>query len=59
MALKLADALDTSPELWIGMQTQYDLWRASQRRRKKVRPFFAGTERHDTAVESHPPQNAR
>jgi plasmid maintenance system antidote protein VapI len=27
MALKLADALGTSPELWIGMQTQYDLWR--------------------------------
>jgi plasmid maintenance system antidote protein VapI len=41
MALKLADALGTSPELWIGMQTQYDLWQASQHRRKKVRPFFA------------------
>ena len=25
MALKLSDALGTSPELWIGMQTQYDL----------------------------------
>ncbi len=37
MALKLADALGTSPELWIRMQTQYDLWQASQRRRKKVR----------------------
>jgi plasmid maintenance system antidote protein VapI len=42
MALKLADALGTSPELWIGMQTQYDLWRASQHRRKKVTPFFVG-----------------
>src|SRR5450631_3781234 len=42
MAMKLADALGTSPELWTGMQTQYDLWRASQLRRKKVRPFFAG-----------------
>ena len=30
MALKLSDALRTSPELWIGMQTQYDLWRASR-----------------------------
>jgi len=29
MALKLADALGTTPELWIGMQTQYDLWQAS------------------------------
>jgi plasmid maintenance system antidote protein VapI len=42
MALKLADALGTSPELWIGMQTQYDLWQASQHRRKKVRPLFVG-----------------
>jgi len=36
MALRLADALGTSPDLWIGMQSQYDLWRASQRRRIKV-----------------------
>jgi len=42
MALKLSDALGTFPELWIGMQTQYDLWRASQRRHKKVMPIFAG-----------------
>ncbi len=44
MALKLADALGTSPELWIGMQTQYDLWRASQHRRKRVTPLFVGIE---------------
>jgi antitoxin HigA-1 len=36
MALRLADALGTSPDLWLGMQSQYDLWRASQRRRTKV-----------------------
>jgi addiction module HigA family antidote len=42
MALKLSDALGTSPELWIGMQTQYDLWRASQHRHKRVAPLFAG-----------------
>jgi len=36
MALKLADALGTSPALWTGMQTQYDLWRASQHRRTRV-----------------------
>jgi antitoxin HigA-1 len=42
MALKLSDALGTSPELWIGMQTQYDLWRASQHRRKRVTPLFVG-----------------
>jgi addiction module HigA family antidote len=42
MALKLSDALGTSPELWIGMQTQYDLWRASQHRRKRATPLFVG-----------------
>jgi addiction module HigA family antidote len=42
MALKLSDALGTSPELWIGMQAQYDLWRASQRQHKRVTPFFVG-----------------
>ena len=39
MALKLADALGTSPELWIGMQAQYDLWRAAQRHHKRVAPL--------------------
>jgi addiction module HigA family antidote len=29
MALRLSEALGTSPELWIGMQSQYDLWQAS------------------------------
>src|SRR5664279_560442 len=29
LALRLADALGTSPELWAGMQSQYDLWVAS------------------------------
>lgn len=36
MALSLSEALGTSPELWIGMQSQYDLWRASKNRRRKV-----------------------
>jgi addiction module HigA family antidote len=36
MALRLADALGTSPDLWAGMQSQYDLWRASQNRSRKV-----------------------
>ncbi len=39
MALKLADALGTSPDLWIGMQAQYDLWRASQRPHKRLAPL--------------------
>ena len=36
MALRLADALGTSPELWINMQTQYDLWQAAKKRRRKL-----------------------
>lgn len=39
MALKLSDALGTSPDLWIGMQAQYDLWRAAQRHHKRVAPL--------------------
>jgi len=39
MALKLSDALGTSPELWTGMQAQYDLWRALQHHHKRVTPF--------------------
>ena len=36
MALRLSDALGTTPELWTGMQAQYDLSIASKKRRKKV-----------------------
>ena len=36
MALRLSEALRTSAELWIGMQSQYDLWQASKKRRQKV-----------------------
>lgn len=28
MALRLARAFDTTPELWLGLQQQYDLWKA-------------------------------
>ena len=30
MALRLAATLKTSPELWLGMQMQYDLWQAME-----------------------------
>jgi len=36
MALRLAAALGTSPELWMNMQSQYDLWQASRRKQPKV-----------------------
>jgi antitoxin HigA-1 len=39
MALRLAVALGTSPELWMNMQSQYDLWQASRRRQPSVRRF--------------------
>ena len=39
MSLRLSDALGTSPTLWIDLQTQYDLWRASRKRRPKIEQF--------------------
>jgi addiction module HigA family antidote len=39
MALRLSDALGTSPELWTGMQAQHELWEASRRRRRKIAPL--------------------
>jgi antitoxin HigA-1 len=39
MSLRLAEALGTSPTLWIDLQTQYDLWQASRRRRPKIERF--------------------
>jgi addiction module HigA family antidote len=41
MALRLADALGTSAELWAGMQMQYDLHRASLKPRPAVEPLAA------------------
>lgn len=36
MALRLSEALGTTAELWTGMQSQYDLWQASKKRRRKI-----------------------
>ena len=36
MALRLSEALGTSAEMWAGMQSAYDLWKARQKRRPKV-----------------------
>lgn len=44
MALRLSEAMGTSPELWTGMQSQYELWQASSRSRKKL-PRLAGAAR--------------
>lgn len=39
MALRLADALGTEPEVWLDLQQQYDLWHAARRKRPKVERF--------------------
>jgi antitoxin HigA-1 len=36
MALRLSEAIGTSPELWLGMQSQYELWQASKRKRTQL-----------------------
>jgi addiction module HigA family antidote len=36
MALRLSEAFGTSPDVWLGMQVQYDLWQAYKKRRKKI-----------------------
>jgi addiction module HigA family antidote len=37
MAIRLAAALGTTPELWMGIQSQYDLWRARKTKQPTVR----------------------
>lgn len=39
MSLKLSEAFATSPDLWMKLQLQYDFWKASQKKRTKVRPL--------------------
>ena len=41
MALRLSEALDTTPELWIGMQSQYDLWQTSKKGHRKIERLLA------------------
>ena len=39
MSLRLAAALGTSPEFWLKMQMQYELWHAQREQRPKIRRF--------------------
>lgn len=41
MAYRLADAFGTSPELWAGMQLQYDLYQAGKVKRPKIKRLTA------------------
>lgn len=45
IALDFADALGTSPEFWIGLQSDIHLWEASQNRKKISRIRLARTGR--------------
>lgn len=40
MAIRLSRWLGTSPDLWIGMQAQYDLWQALQRKQPEILPLL-------------------
>jgi antitoxin HigA-1 len=39
MSLRLSAALGTSPEFWLKMQVQYDLWQAKRAKSPKIRRF--------------------
>ena len=39
MALRLSDAFETEPGVWLDLQQQYDLWHASRRKRPRVEKF--------------------
>lgn len=39
MALRLAQWLNTDPEVWINMQAAYDLWQTKQKLRPKIKPL--------------------
>ncbi len=39
MPLRLSAALGTSPEFWLKMQMQYDLWQVQKAKRPRIRRF--------------------
>jgi len=46
-AILLAEALDTTPESWMGLQADHDLWHALRNRAAaKGNPSVPGTSRH-------------
>lgn len=40
MAIRLSQWLSTSPDLWMGMQAQYDLWQAGKLKQPKIQPLL-------------------
>ncbi|MGH8522976.1 MAG: HigA family addiction module antitoxin [Gammaproteobacteria bacterium] len=43
MALRLGQWLGTGPEIWLNMQSAYDLWQAEQRPRPRIEPLAVGS----------------
>ena len=41
MALRIAEAFNTDADFWMRLQTQRDLWVASQKRRSRIKPLPA------------------
>jgi addiction module HigA family antidote len=39
MALRLSAWLGTSPDMWLGMQTQWDLWQAEKQPKPNIKPL--------------------
>ena len=39
MALRLSAWLSTTPDFWMGMQTQWDLWQAKQQPVPEIKPL--------------------
>ena len=39
MALRLAAWLSTTPDVWLGIQTQWDLWQAEQQPSPRIKPI--------------------
>ncbi len=37
MALRLSEAFNTTPDLWLKLQMNYDLWQAGRKRRRKIK----------------------
>lgn len=49
LAITLAQAFDTSPELWLNLQQKYDLWIENQHH-EAIKPLVKGGEPQHTAV---------
>ncbi|WP_039161136.1 HigA family addiction module antitoxin [Gallibacterium anatis] len=41
MALKLSQLLKTTPEFWLNLQAQYDLWHLEQNKQFDIQPLYA------------------